>query len=123
MTALLCFEPWNEMHPAGSRPVQSADHSISCHVQLPVLRSACSGVREGLRLRHLWLALMRDPANERADLRGPRPSMRRLGSASGCAEKAGIVVLASHKHDLLRSFCNKVMELEHGRIKSFQQLK
>lgn len=39
------------------------------------------------------------------------------------AEKAGIVVLASHKHDLLRSFCNKLMELEHGRIKSFQQLK
>ena len=38
------------------------------------------------------------------------------------AARAGIVVLASHKHDLLRTFCNKLMELEHGRIKSFVEL-
>lgn len=30
-------------------------------------------------------------------------------------ERAGILVLASHEHDLLRLYCNKVMRLEAGR--------
>jgi lipopolysaccharide transport system ATP-binding protein len=29
-------------------------------------------------------------------------------------ERAGILVLASHEHDLLRLYCNKVMRLEAG---------
>jgi lipopolysaccharide transport system ATP-binding protein len=29
-------------------------------------------------------------------------------------ERAGILVLASHDHDLLRLYCNKVMRLEGG---------
>lgn len=35
-------------------------------------------------------------------------------------EKAGIIVLASHNHQLLKRVCNKVLELEDGRIKAFQ---
>lgn len=38
------------------------------------------------------------------------------------AERAGIIVLASHNHALLRSVCNKVLELEHGKIKSFTSI-
>jgi ABC-type polysaccharide/polyol phosphate transport system ATPase subunit len=38
---------------------------------------------------------------------------------SEMAEKAGIIVLASHNHHLLRRFCNKVLELDHGRVVSF----
>jgi ABC-type polysaccharide/polyol phosphate transport system ATPase subunit len=34
---------------------------------------------------------------------------------SDMAEKAGIVVLASHNHQLLRRVCNKVLELDHGK--------
>lgn len=36
------------------------------------------------------------------------------------AKKAGIIVLASHNHGLLRKTCNKILELEHGRVKAFQ---
>ena len=35
------------------------------------------------------------------------------------AEHAGIIVLASHQNDLIRRTCNKVLELEHGRVKRF----
>jgi ABC-type polysaccharide/polyol phosphate transport system ATPase subunit len=35
------------------------------------------------------------------------------------AEKAGIIVLASHNHALLKRICNKVLELEHGKVKAF----
>lgn len=35
------------------------------------------------------------------------------------AEKAGIIVLASHNHGLLKKTCNKILELENGTIKSF----
>lgn len=34
-------------------------------------------------------------------------------------QKAGIVVLASHNHALLNKFCNKVLELDSGRITYF----
>lgn len=33
------------------------------------------------------------------------------------AQKAGIIVLASHNHGLLRKTCNKILELEQGRVK------
>lgn len=33
---------------------------------------------------------------------------------------AGIIVLASHNHSLLQRVCNKVLELEKGRIKAFE---
>lgn len=33
--------------------------------------------------------------------------------------KAGIIVLASHNHNLLKSTCNKVLELEQGKVKYF----
>mgnify|MGYP001051435860 CR=1 FL=1 len=36
------------------------------------------------------------------------------------AEKAGIIVLASHSEEILKSACNKRMELEKGRVKAFQ---
>ncbi|MBB2971425.1 ABC transporter ATP-binding protein [Mesorhizobium sp. RMAD-H1] len=36
------------------------------------------------------------------------------------AEKAGIIVLASHNHGLLKRTCNKILELEKGRVKAFQ---
>lgn len=36
------------------------------------------------------------------------------------AEKAGIIVLASHSHALLQRTCNKILELERGRVKAFQ---
>ena len=36
------------------------------------------------------------------------------------ADKAGIIVLASHNHALLRRTCNKILELERGHVKAFQ---
>ncbi|MEI8699567.1 MULTISPECIES: ABC transporter ATP-binding protein [unclassified Mesorhizobium] len=36
------------------------------------------------------------------------------------AGKAGIIVLASHNHGLLKRTCNKILELEKGRVKAFQ---
>lgn len=38
---------------------------------------------------------------------------------SELAEKAGIIVLASHNHALLSKTCNKILELDHGRVKVF----
>ncbi len=38
------------------------------------------------------------------------------------AEAAGIIVLASHNDDLIKRTCNKVLELEKGRVKSFGQM-
>ena len=35
------------------------------------------------------------------------------------AERAGIIVLASHSEELLKKTCNKRLELEKGRVKSF----
>ncbi|CCV04444.1 O-antigen export system ATP-binding protein rfbE [Mesorhizobium metallidurans STM 2683] len=35
------------------------------------------------------------------------------------AEKAGIIVLASHNHGLLRKTCNKILELQEARLKAF----
>ncbi len=35
------------------------------------------------------------------------------------AEKAGIIVLASHSEELLKKTCNKRLELEKGRVKAF----
>ena len=35
------------------------------------------------------------------------------------AAKAGIIVLASHNHALLKKTCNKVIEIENGKIKYF----
>jgi ABC-type polysaccharide/polyol phosphate transport system ATPase subunit len=35
------------------------------------------------------------------------------------AEKAGIIVLASHNHGLLKRTCNRILELEHGKVKAF----
>ncbi|WP_343313827.1 ABC transporter ATP-binding protein [Brucella sp. BE17] len=35
------------------------------------------------------------------------------------AEKAGIIVLASHNHSLIKRACNKVLELQAGRVKAF----
>jgi ABC-type polysaccharide/polyol phosphate transport system ATPase subunit len=35
------------------------------------------------------------------------------------AEKAGIIVLASHNHALLRRICNKILHLEGGRVVAF----
>ena len=35
---------------------------------------------------------------------------------SAMAEKAGIIVLASHNHELLRRICNKVLKLDHGTV-------
>lgn len=35
------------------------------------------------------------------------------------AEKAGIIVLASHNHKLLKRTCNKILELEKGSVKAF----
>ncbi|WP_265519158.1 ABC transporter ATP-binding protein [Nitratireductor luteus] len=36
---------------------------------------------------------------------------------SELAEKAGIIVLASHNHGLLKKTCNKILELESGSVK------
>ena len=38
---------------------------------------------------------------------------------SELADKAGIIVLASHQSDLLARTCNKVLELDHGKVKRF----
>ncbi|MEX2376189.1 MAG: ABC transporter ATP-binding protein, partial [Dehalococcoidia bacterium] len=35
------------------------------------------------------------------------------------AEKAGIIVLASHNQDLLKRTCNRTLELEGGKVKAF----
>lgn len=35
------------------------------------------------------------------------------------AEKAGIIVLASHNHALIRRTCNKVLKLQAGQVKTF----
>jgi ABC-type polysaccharide/polyol phosphate transport system ATPase subunit len=36
------------------------------------------------------------------------------------AEKASIIVLASHNHTLLKRICNKILELENGHVKAFK---
>lgn len=36
------------------------------------------------------------------------------------AERAGIIVLASHNHALLQRTCNKILHLEGGRVKAFE---
>ncbi len=38
---------------------------------------------------------------------------------STLASNAGIIVLATHNHDLIKRTCNKVLELENGRVKKF----
>jgi homopolymeric O-antigen transport system ATP-binding protein len=38
---------------------------------------------------------------------------------SALASNAGIIVLATHNHDLIKRTCNKVLELENGRVKKF----
>jgi ABC-type polysaccharide/polyol phosphate transport system ATPase subunit len=38
------------------------------------------------------------------------------------AEKAGIIVLASHNHSLLKRACNKVLELDGGHVKAFKSM-
>ena len=38
------------------------------------------------------------------------------------AKKAGIIVLASHNEALLNRTCNKLLELERGRVKSFTEI-
>ncbi|MDC9823937.1 ABC transporter ATP-binding protein [Devosia sp. ZB163] len=38
------------------------------------------------------------------------------------AEKAGIIVLASHQPDLIERTCNKVLQLEHGKVVRFGPL-
>jgi lipopolysaccharide transport system ATP-binding protein len=35
------------------------------------------------------------------------------------AEKAGIIILASHQPDLIARTCNKILELEHGKVRRF----
>jgi len=35
-------------------------------------------------------------------------------------QKAGIIILASHNHQLLKRICNKVLELDAGRVKAFR---
>ena len=40
---------------------------------------------------------------------------------SRIAEQAGIVILASHNHDLLRRVCNKMLELKNGRVVRFYE--
>jgi ABC-type polysaccharide/polyol phosphate transport system ATPase subunit len=35
------------------------------------------------------------------------------------ADKAGIIVLASHNHALLKNTCNKALKLEHGKVVAF----
>ena len=35
------------------------------------------------------------------------------------AKRAGIIVLASHNSDLIKRTCNKVLELEKGKVKFF----
>jgi ABC-type polysaccharide/polyol phosphate transport system ATPase subunit len=35
------------------------------------------------------------------------------------ADKAGIIVLASHNNALLKATCNKALKLEHGRVVAF----
>jgi lipopolysaccharide transport system ATP-binding protein len=38
------------------------------------------------------------------------------------AEKAGIIILASHQPDLIARTCNKVLELQHGRVTRFEAI-
>ncbi|WOC14588.1 ABC transporter ATP-binding protein [Pseudochrobactrum sp. MP213Fo] len=38
------------------------------------------------------------------------------------AEKAGIIVLASHDKNIIHKNCNRVLELEKGRIKSYKKI-
>ncbi|WP_423068663.1 ABC transporter ATP-binding protein [Devosia sp. CN2-171] len=38
------------------------------------------------------------------------------------AEKAGIIILASHQPDLIERTCNKVLGLEHGRVTRFEAI-
>ncbi len=35
-------------------------------------------------------------------------------------QKAGIIVIASHNHSLLKKTCNKILELEKGTVKAFE---
>lgn len=44
---------------------------------------------------------------------------RARGRMDELAREAGIIVLASHNHALLKQTCNKILELEHGHVKKF----
>jgi ABC-type polysaccharide/polyol phosphate transport system ATPase subunit len=55
-----------------------------------------------------WLGAGDPPFQEKAKQR-----------MSALAEHAGIIVLASHNHALLRRTCNKILELEHAQVKHF----
>jgi ABC-type polysaccharide/polyol phosphate transport system ATPase subunit len=49
----------------------------------------------------------------------PEFQVKARNRMSEIAEKAGIIVLASHNHQLLRRICNKVLELDHGQVVRF----
>ena len=58
-------------------------------------------------------------ASVRARLTNQAKAKKRMDEL---AEKAGIIILASHQPDLLKKTCNKVLELEHGRVKRFGEM-
>lgn len=55
-----------------------------------------------------WIGAGDNPFQEKA-----RERMKEL------SEGAGIIVLASHNHGLIKSTCNKILELEKGQVKNF----
>jgi len=55
-----------------------------------------------------WIGAVDPPFQEKARVR-----MQEM------AQRAGIIVLASHSSDLRERTCNKVLELEKGQVKFF----
>jgi ABC-type polysaccharide/polyol phosphate transport system ATPase subunit len=51
----------------------------------------------------------------------PRFQAKAKERMSQIAAKAGIIVLASHNHELLKKTCNKFLELDAGQVKSFRR--
>jgi ABC-type polysaccharide/polyol phosphate transport system ATPase subunit len=70
--------------------------------------STATSLEPEILLMDEWIGAGDPPFQEKA-----RQRMREL------ADRAGIVVLASHNHKLLRKTCNKILMLEKGRVRHF----
>jgi len=89
-----------------------------------VHRSAVQVLSQGMAARLAFaiasLALPGDSAHGRVDRQGTRRFRKRR--SSGCSDSPIMPASsssASHQNDLIARTCNKVLELEHGRVRRF----
>lgn len=79
--------------------------TYSTGMQMRLAFSICTSINADILLMDEWLSVGDADFTEKAEQR-----MRRLVSGSG------ILILASHSPDLIAKECNRVIQLEHGRL-------